>query len=184
MGLEINKAFVKEWASNYDTQFESGSGHDKSEEEAIRGWLAEQGEPKYLNKDYFVRLGRWKSARITKHYKANEEQEVINRTRRAYEATDDLDKLKILLPLKGVGVPVASTILHYLQPNDFPIFDYHARTTLNKAGTWSRDIKDASAKSWLEYVNIMRDLSNELGVTLRDLDKALFAYDKYPKYRR
>jgi thermostable 8-oxoguanine DNA glycosylase len=155
--------------------------YDQNEEKAIREWLSKQDEPKYLNKEYFVRLGRWKTKRQTSNYESNDETRIIEATRSAYQASDELVKLNILKALKGVGVAVAGTIIHYLQPNLFPIFDYHARTTLKEAGLWHRSIADASDQAWLEYTNIMRDLSNRLGITLRDLDKALFAYDKYGK---
>jgi len=175
--LVIDKKFVQQWSSNYDKKYQGG--HDQSEERAIRYWLSKQKEPKYLNKEYFVRLGRWKTKRQTSNYKANDESKIIEVTRSIHQVSDELIKLNILATLRGVSVAVASTILHYLQPNDFPIFDYHARTTLEKAGLWTRKTKDASAQAWLEYVKIMRQLSNQLGVSLRNLDKALFAYDKY-----
>jgi len=177
--LVINKEFVLRWSANYDNIFRGS--YDETEEKAIRNWLSLQKEPKYLNKEYFVRLGRWKTKRQTTNYKANLESRIIEVTRSAYETSDELAKLDILDTLRGVGVAVASTILHYLQPDEFPIFDYHARTTLKEAGLWNREIKDASQNAWLDYVKSMRQISHALGVTLRELDKALFAYDKYRK---
>lgn len=180
--LVIDKAFVQKWSSNYDREFQDS--YDQNEEAAIRHWLSNQEKPKYLNKEYFVRLGRWKTKRQTSNYKANDEGKIIEKTRSAYQALGELTKLSILMELKGVGVAVASTILHFLQPDVFPIFDYHARTTLKKAGLWNRGIKDASKRAWMDYVDMMRTLSRRLNVSLRDLDKALFAYDKYyDKYK-
>ena len=109
---------------------------------------------------------------------------IIQATRSAYQASDALLKLNILKKLKGVDTAVAGTILHYLHPDRFPIFDYHARTTLKKAGIWSRDVNDDSDQAWLEYTKLMNLLASQLAVSLRDLDKALFAYDKYgPKLK-
>ena len=178
--LVIDKEFVQKWARIYDERFKEGKA--ESEERAIRDWLSNQKAPKYLDKEYFVRLGRWKSARVTKYYEANDDRKVIEVTRAAYLASNDLDKLRILTSLRGVGVPVGATILHYLQPNDFPIFDFHARKTLQQAGLWSRSRDDASTQAWLDYVGIMRGLSSHLDVSLRKLDKALFAYDKRDLY--
>jgi thermostable 8-oxoguanine DNA glycosylase len=175
--LIIDREFVQHWSEKYDTKFEGG--YDQSEEKKIRDWLSDQGEPKYLNKEYFVRLGRWKTKRQTSNYKSNEESKIIEVTRSAYQSSDALIKLNILKTLRGVKVAVASTILHYLHPNRFPIFDYHARTTLKIAGLWSRSEKDDSDQAWLEYTAIMQELANRLEVSLRELDKALFAYDKY-----
>lgn len=178
--LVIDIGFVQQWSHRYNAKFYGSC--DQDEEKDIREWLSTQQSPKYLNKEYFVRLGRWKTKRQTSKYKANEESKIIKATRSAYISSDILTKLRTLTKLRGVGVAVAATILHYLQSDQFPIFDYHARTTLKKAGLWSRKIEDSSEKAWLEYVGIMRQLSNNLNVSLRDLDKALFAYDKYQEH--
>lgn len=178
--LVINKEFIRKWSSVYNERFKDGE--DESEEITIRSWLSEQKEPKFLNKEYFVRLGRWKTKRATKHYKTNDENEIIKITRTAYLASDESHKLNILRTLRGVGIAVAATILHYLQPDVFPIFDYHVRYALKEANLWTRDKDDASEQAWLDYLKIMRGLSDKFGVSLRDLDKAMFAYDKRAKY--
>ena len=172
----IDKDFVQKWSQVYDERFRGGKA--AIEEKAIRDWLSNQKEPKYLNKEYFVRLGRWKSARVTKHYEANDDYEIIKATEAAYLSSDELFKLKLLQTLHGVGVAVAGTILHYLQPDVFPIFDIHCRKVLKEATLWSRDKNDDGKQAWLDYLQIMRKLSNRLGVSLRNLDKAMFAYDK------
>jgi len=179
--LDIDAAFVQEWSDYYDKR--SSGSYDQVEESAIRAWLSKVGEPKYLNKEYFVRLGRWKTKRQTPRYEENDEDEVEEKTRAAYLASDKLVKLNTLRGakggLRGVGVAVAATILHYLQPDEFAIFDYHVRNTLNMAGHWSREIDDDSDEAWLDYLGVMHQLSGDLGVSLRTLDKALFAFDKY-----
>lgn len=175
--LTLDRSFVQRWCGRYNEIFRDS--YDETEEKAIRNWLSKQGDPKYLNKEYFVRLGRWKTKRQTSNYEANDENTIIQMTRCAYQANDALVKLSILKTLKGVGVAVAGTILHYLHPDRFPIFDYHARTALKKANLWNRDVGDDRAQAWLEYTDTMNELAERLGVSLRDLDKALFAYDKY-----
>jgi thermostable 8-oxoguanine DNA glycosylase len=183
--LVIDRKFVLEWAYSYDMQF--NMGHAKREEDAVRRWLSTIPEPKYLNKEMFVCLCCWKSARPRKHYEANTEETIEKVTSQAYQMRNALDKLKLLdAKLKGVGVAVAACILHYLQPDEYPIFDYHATNTLREAGLWTREKGGASSgnKAWLDYVGLMRNLSRELSVTLRELDKALFAYDKkYPLWK-
>ena len=178
--LIIDKSFVQKWSNVYDERFSGGKA--TSEEIAIRDWLNELEEPKYLNKKYFMRLGIWKTARAKDHYKENDEEDIIDTTRTAYTAGNALVKLKLLMTLSGVGVAVASTIIHFLQPSEFPIFDYHCRYVLVEAGFWKRDKDDASARAWIDYVEIMRQLAGNLKVSLRELDKAMFAYDKRDTY--
>jgi len=174
--LNITRDFVTHWAGEYDKQY--ADGPDAREERVIRGWLANHCEPKFLNKDCFVRIGRWKTKRQTSAYKSNESALIEEATRLACEATNERLKLHILMVLHGVSVAVASTILHYLYPDTFPIFDFHVRASLKKADLWSKDVGDSSAEAWEEYIKIMRGLSKRVGVSLRDLDKALWAYDK------
>ncbi len=175
--LKISKKFVEQWARMYDEKFK----HSKELpiEIEIREWLSQQSEPKYLDKDHFVILGWWKTRRQMKNYQANDETLVKDATRLAYQTSNMLLKLHILLALKGVGVPVASTILHFMQPDEFPIFDLHVKSSLKKAGKWSRSVDDASSDAWVEYVYIIRDISLKLRIHIRKLDKALWAYDKW-----
>ena len=179
--LDISREFVEQWATKHDAKLKEKEQGRKAlqTESEIREWLARQPEPKYFDKEHFVRLGKWKTPRQKENYKSNDESLVKGATHLAYEVPHERLKLHILKVLKGVGVPVASTFLHFLHPDKFPIFDVRVRSSLNKAGKWNRSVGDASDNAWLEYVDIMRDLSRRLGVSLRELDKALWAYDKW-----
>jgi len=179
--LEISHEFVYHWSTEYDKHFDESK--EVQVEREIRQWLAQRPEPKYLDKEHFVKLGWWKARRQMKNYKANDENLVQEATQLAYETSNEQIKLHILKVLKGVQVPVASTILHFLQPDSFPIFDIHVRKSLKKAEKWDRDVNDAADEAYLEYVALMRELSEHLSVSLRKLDKALWAYDKWEKER-
>ena len=175
--LNISHEFVKQWVEEHDKRFEGGTALQIEME--IRDWLAKQPEPKYFDKEHFVKLGRWKTPRQEENYRSNDEDLIKEATRLAHEVSNERLKLHILKMLTGVGVPVASTFLHFLHPDEFPIFDVHVRSSLKKAGKWERSVGDASDNAWLEYVDIMRGLSRRLGLSLRELDKALWAYDKW-----
>lgn len=172
--LIIDRKFIERWCSEYDQR--NRGTYDQIEETAILNWVSKQSEPKFLNKEYFIRLGRWKTRRYAATRETNDEHDIIETTRSAYLAKDDLLKLK---RLKGVGVAVASAILYYLQPDEFAIFDYHVRNTLKKAGKLSKGEEDNSDKVWLEYTRIVREESRLHNKTLREVEKALFAYDKW-----
>jgi hypothetical protein len=175
--LRLSSAFVRRWSGVYDERYRGS--RDERDEQAIRGWLSARPEPKYLSKPWFVRLCCWKSARQKARYESNPEARVREATGLAYQASDELVKVNTLKALSGVNVAVAATILHFLHPDWFPIFDVRARTTLKKAGMWSRNVSGASDGAWVDYVAVMRRLAKRLRVSLRDLDKALFAYDKW-----
>ena len=174
---DVNAEFVRHWAKVYDDA--NRGTYDEIEENAIMDWVSRQPEPKFLNKEYFVRLGRWKTPRYNDTRKANPEKTIIEVTRLAYQMQDDLSKLQTLISLNGVGIAIASTILYFMEPGRYAIFDYHVRNALNKKRCWNCGKDDNTKQAWLEYVDIMRRLAVRIGVDLRTLEKALFAYDKY-----
>ena len=178
--LDISRDFVLHWVNEYNKKY-AMKQKDADEEKDIKDWLDQQCQPKSLDWDHFVRLGRWKTKRQTSAYKSNDGTLVEEATRLACEASNEQLRLHILTVLNGVSVAVAATILHFMYPDKYPIFDIHARATLKKAGLWDRDENDASERAWLYYVGIMKDLSHRLDFSLRDLDKALYAYDKWSK---
>jgi integrase len=126
-----------------------------------------------------MRLGRWKTPRYQKTRETNSEENIIEVTLSAHKAKDDLEKLNTLRRLRGVGIAVASTMLYYLQPDSFAIYDYHVRNSLKKAGRLSRTAKNNSSEVWLLYTQIIRRLSGFHSKTLREVEKALYAYDKW-----
>lgn len=123
----------------------------------------------------------WKSPRQRSRYKKNDPALIEKVTGLAYQLDEPVLKLHVLTALEGVAVPVASTILYFLHPERFPIFDVRARSTLTSSGHWIRSPRDQSVAAWLAYVEIMRRLARRYRVSLRSLDKALFAYDKWPE---
>ena len=78
-----------------------------------------------------------------------------------------------LLQLEGVGVPTASTLLHFVFPADYPILDVRA---LDSLGGRARSVYPVSF--WLDYLAACRELADRHGVDLRTLDKALWQYSK------
>ena len=179
--LKITRTFVRQWAREYNRLARPS---DRLEERAINGWLRGQPSRKYLDKTHFVRLARWSAPRGLNAYRQNDPRLVREATGLAHRVSNDRLKVHVLTALQGVSVTVAATILHFFNPRLFPIFDVRARTTLKKAGLWPRRTDDASLDAWEDYVLVMRRLSRRLRVSLRDLDKALYAYDRWRRRPR
>ena len=175
--IEITPEFVREWVEHHDRRLEGQ--RPMREEREVREWLLGLGEPKYLDKEHFVTIGEWKTPRQRHNYLRNSDSTIREVTRRAYLAEGDSWKLSTLEELYGVGVAVGGTILHFLHPEKYAIFDVRVRKTLKKAGKWEYSEDDDSDYDWLVYIDIMKRLSSELGFSLRELDKALWEYDKY-----
>jgi hypothetical protein len=173
------RELVRKWADRYD--------YPNDNEEELKAWLQVQfreGQP-YLDKRHFVEIARWKSQRPLRHYESNDDDLVREVTALAFAARRDELKLHVLMLLNGVGVPVASTILHFAFPDRYAIMDVRAITTLTRLGLWTgpdpaqRGFISFSVADWQVYTHLMREHAKRLGVTLRELDKALWAFDRH-----
>jgi hypothetical protein len=173
----LSKEFVQKWAAQFDAKFDVKY---KQEEVRLKAWLQTRFREgrRYLDKPHFVDIARWKSQLPLRHYQSNDGPLVREVTALAFAARRDDLRLRLLTLLNGVGVPVASTILHFAFPGRYAIMDVRAVTTLTHLGLWTRPVQ-FSVADWQVYTHLMRDHAKELGVTLRELDKALWAFDKH-----
>ena len=90
----------------------------------------EQG---HYTRDQFLLVCAWKTPRSRPRVAANEEATVRFATRAALTATDERARMEALLALDGVGVPTASTLLHFAAPDRYPILDVRALASLGEA---------------------------------------------------
>jgi hypothetical protein len=73
------------------------------------------------SREDFLTVVRWKSARAVPRAERNSASSVDAATRAAFGAPDERLRMAALLTLGGVGVPVASALLHFAFPNNYPI---------------------------------------------------------------
>lgn len=127
----------------------------------------------YLTKNDLVKIGDWKSPRIRRHIAKNSEEIVYEATLLALGTASVRLAPQILMALDGVGLPMASTILHWCHPDPFPILDFRALWTLGceMPSVYTLDF-------WEKYVESLRSLRLEWDCEMRTLDKALWQYSK------
>lgn len=128
--------------------------------------------PLYLTRAELRWIGEWKSPRIRPQIARNTEAGVRGVTEAAFLARDEGTRLRLLLGLRGVGVAVASVVLHFAVPGRYPIYDVRVRAALRRAG--SRRRFPPTAAGWEAYAAALRALAARHGVSLRTLDKALW----------
>jgi hypothetical protein len=116
---------------------------------------------------------RWKARRSEGRFAVVDGRTVRETTRRAFAVSDETERIELLTRLPGVGVPVASALLHFAFPDVYPILDVRA---LESLGVKGRSVYPPSF--WVEYVSFYRGLAAELGVSLRTLDAALWQHSK------
>jgi hypothetical protein len=122
-------------------------------------------------RDEFLTAYRWKTHRTIYLAERYSEAEIADVTGTAFRQSDEKLRVSLLRVLDGVDYPVASTLLFVGVASDYPIFDFRA--------LWSLGSAVPSAPSfafWWAYVECCRDLAARTGLTVRELDRALWAY--------
>jgi HEAT repeat protein len=122
----------------------------------------------------FLVVCAWETPRSRPRVAANGEEAVRAATHVALSSSDERVRMEALLALGGVGVPTASTLLYFAEPDRYPILDVRALASLGqrpRSGSYP-------VAYWLEYLSACRALAQRHGVDLRTLDKALWQYSR------
>jgi hypothetical protein len=126
-----------------------------------------------LSVEDFQALVEWKTnnrgfTRLDK----NTDAEVLDAIRLALDAKCPRSAIAVLIGLDGVGVPVASAIMTMLKPESHTVIDFRALETLGYKGDYS------SISFYLRYLDYCTKLANKWGMSLRNLDRALWQWSK------
>jgi len=155
--------------------FDRGTGSPwLTGERALKGRLRRRAArgSLYLTRRELVWLGEWKTPRIRPLIARNTAGGVRGLTAAAFMTKDEARRLRLLLGLSGVGVPVASVVLHFAAPARYPVYDVRVLTALRRLG--GRRRFPPTPAGWLGYVECLRALARRHRVSLRTLDKALW----------
>ncbi len=130
----------------------------------------------YLTKAELEKVCAWKSPRVMKHVKRNSPARVRDVTRVAFSRTSELDRIKTLVTLRGVGIPTASAILTFTDPKHYAVIDIRGWQLLHamKAVEANERGLGLTPEQWIEFLEIVRSHARRLGVTPRDVQRALF----------
>lgn len=162
--LRFDRTEIPYWAGRYNYL-----GEDVVEsiarEKKVRG---------YLTRPDFLTLCKWKTERSKSRVAKNSEGLVEEATRIALSAKHEQLRVYALLGLTGVSWPTASVILHFWHTDPYPILDYRALWSLGHAKPPAAYTFDF----WWEYTKFCRNLAGECGVSMRDLDRALWKYSE------
>jgi len=101
---------------------------------------------------------------------------IENLMREVSAASVPESKVDTLLQVPGIGLAMASAILTVCYPDEFTVLDYRAWGTLSSnavPGLPSRH--PATTMEYLQYCLVCKDFARRMGLSLRDLDRALWA---------
>ncbi len=90
------------------------------------------------------------------------------------------------MALRGVSVPMASSILTLVNPRRYGVMDIRVWQLLHAIGAVTK--KPAGVgfgfNDWHEFLTILRHFAKEFNVNARDIERTLFsAHQKYQKGR-
>jgi thermostable 8-oxoguanine DNA glycosylase len=134
----------------------------------------------FFTKQQFYDVVMWKSPRPKKHYLSNSEDEIINISKLVLNSDSDDEKIGLLTSLKGVSIPVASSLLTIINPKEYGIIDIRVWQLLflyNEVKTKPRG-QGFNLEDYKNYLSILRKYSRIFDVGVRDIERTLFFYHK------
>lgn len=130
-------------------------------------------KPGYLTPEQLHDVCYWKSKRRAQLALSNAPEFVKEITSFAFHAKSEAARIGALTLLGGVSYPTASVVLHFCLDSSYPILDFRA--------LWSLGIPKPAQYTpafWEDYLGCCRRLAKQHGLTVRELDQALWQFSK------
>jgi len=127
----------------------------------------------YMTRQDLIEVAKWKwpGGIVRQYCKENTNHEVKEISRVSFHSKSDRLRIGVLMALHGVNWPMASVILHFAFRNRYPILDVRAMSTVGGSTSYNFE-------RWMEYVYLCRKKAKECNITMRELDRSLWQYDK------
>lgn len=164
MQINLTRDQILEYAERYDYDADDVLG-SRMEAAAQRGYMSQ-------NDLVAVASWKWRGGRTRLLCGQNSDAEVQDVTRVSFAAKSERLRIGSLLALRGVRWPMASVILHFAFPDRYPILDVRAMNTVGGSTHYTFE-------RWLEYLTLCQETVLSYDITMRTLDKALWAFDKW-----
>lgn len=166
LALQFPEEQLSAWAKRYD----SVAPERDAEAIEVGRFMKEEG---YLTRDHLLSLLRWKPSWEAHQIQQNPDVFISEVTCASMASENERFRIRVLTLLSGVDWPAASVILHFGHRDPYPILDAVA--------LWSLGVEEPSRYDfgvWWPYVQKSRQLAEEHGLTMRELDRALRQYSK------
>ncbi len=172
----INNRFIKNWIP--DDKIDNKKKEEEDEYNKILETIQEQDLR--IDKATFQKLYDWKARRSKKHLEVEDNYELYESAFKEIHDLKDEEKIKFYRKtnerkkLPGILDPVASTILHFMYPDKFPIKDVRTVETLRDKGLLTEKV------SYNEYRKVIFEIRKncEGEFSLRQIDRALFTFNE------
>ncbi|WP_251961109.1 hypothetical protein [Salinibacter ruber] len=168
--MEFDLRFSSNELSFWADRYSYATPEENARHVATGSKFEEKG---YLTLNQLARLCEWKTPRSQPDVQKNSELFVREVTRSCVTSDSERVRIEVLTLLDGVAWSTASVILHFGHPDPYPIIDYWA--------LWSLGVDEPSRYTfglWSQYVQTCRVLSEKSGLSMREVDQALWQYSK------
>ena len=134
----------------------------------------------YMSKADLIAVCNWKSPRARPLCQKNHSNSVIAVSRAAFSTPNEQTRMRSLVSLHGVSVPMASAILAAYNPRRYGVIDIRVWQALHNYGDVIRNEGgvNLTVEHWLEYLPLLRAAARRNGRTARDAEMALFEHHK------
>jgi hypothetical protein len=134
----------------------------------------------FLTKEELIQVCYWKSPRAIKYIKSNRADTIKKITTTALSSRNEAQKITELVKLKGVSIPMASSILTLINPKQYGVMDIRVWQLLYQTGIATTNSKGTAFKieEWLLFLNTLRHFAKTMNVTARDVERTLFLIHK------
>ncbi|MBI2652242.1 hypothetical protein HYX00_02145 [Candidatus Woesearchaeota archaeon] len=139
---------------------------------------------RFLTKKELEKICKWKAPRTINIIKKNSGKDVMTITKKAFSTKSERKKIELLTSLRGVSIPMASSILMLTNPKRYGVIDKRVWELLFNIGTMKKNPKGINFdfKQWYHYLIVIRYFSKKFRVKARDIERTLFfVHKKYQK---
>lgn len=186
----------KERTEDSSVEFKSSNGDRQTESDPTFKSISRAfQEREYIDKEELLQIGRWKlqGGRLDRHIQKNVADTVKEQSKTAFIIDTDEERISALSELNGVRVPVASSILAMWKPETHAVIDFRAFRALPAA---KPDLLDwntyeelaeflelfrtygSDPKVYAFYVEQVRELAEQHDLLAREVDMALWEFDR------
>ncbi|HDZ18095.1 hypothetical protein LCGC14_1040030 [marine sediment metagenome] len=169
----INKEFIKRWIPD-DSKNKFERQYNKLREEV----KIEISKSKTLKEETFRDIYKWKTRNRSKRHLDSNSKIYTEAIGKLLKEPILEKKIRIIEEQDGIRFPVASTVLHFIYPEDFPIIDVRTVKALWDKGIISAKLGDTikDYNTYREKIMKIKDICKDFSV--REIDRALFTYNE------
>jgi hypothetical protein len=169
----FTEAFINKWKGKYE---------DKESDQDEYLHICDQVKQEInsigtISSGTMRRIAKWKSSRASIHFKWDV-LGIYQSLIKEILAGAHKNPIEALASLPGIKGPMGSTILHFLSPDVYPIYDVRTVKILYEQRLIKR--KTATVLGYKDFCSAIYFIREDLKeFSLRDIDCAIFAYEKY-----